>query len=274
MEVQTHMVTGGAGTTLSVKESGQATGQPILFIHGFSQCWLAWRKQLDADLANEYRLVALDLRGHGRSEKPQEGYGDAHLWADDIHAVITTLQLEQPVLVGWSYGGIIIADYVGRYGDGHLRGINLVGALTSLGTDAAMQQIGPAFLALLDGFFAPTVAESVAALEQFMHLMVAAELSEEDFYTLLGYNAMVPPAVRQGLLMRTVDNSSVLGTMQTPVLLTHGRDDQIILPMAAEQHAAAIANTRISWYAQCGHAPFLEDAPRFNQELRAFIRGL
>ena len=54
----------------------------------------------------------MDIRGHGLSDKPRDVYGDSKLWADDVHAVITTLGLHTPVLSGWSYGGVITSDYV------------------------------------------------------------------------------------------------------------------------------------------------------------------
>src|SRR4051812_30129493 len=100
-----HRITGGAGIGLHVAETGNENGRPVLFIHGLSQCELAWRKQLFSDLADDLRLVAMDLRGHGQSERPPDGYDDQANWAEDVHAVITTLNLERPILCGWSYGG-------------------------------------------------------------------------------------------------------------------------------------------------------------------------
>lgn len=72
-----HTVIGGGDVRLYVEETGNPKGRPILFIHGFSQNQLTWRKQLGSDLADDFRLVALDLRGHGLSEKPQDAYGDS-----------------------------------------------------------------------------------------------------------------------------------------------------------------------------------------------------
>jgi non-heme chloroperoxidase len=62
-----------------VEETGNPRGPSVLFIHGLSQCRLAWNKPLHADLAQEFRLVAMDLRGHGESDKPPEAYGDSRL---------------------------------------------------------------------------------------------------------------------------------------------------------------------------------------------------
>ena len=80
---------------------------------------MCWRHQVDSALAEEFRVVALDLRGHGMSDRPLDAdqYQDARLWAADIAAVIDQLNLERPTLVGWSYGGFVICDYLRAYGE-------------------------------------------------------------------------------------------------------------------------------------------------------------
>ena len=97
---------------------GQGDGPPILFIHGLSQSHLCWAKQYESALAEEFRLVAYDLRGHGMSQAPlePEHYTDSGLWADDVAAIIEQLGLDRPVLVGWSYGGFVICDYLRDHG--------------------------------------------------------------------------------------------------------------------------------------------------------------
>lgn len=115
--MKTHRIAGGGGVQLHVVETGNPRGRPILFLHGFSQCWLQWSRQMNSSLAENYRLVALDMRGHGLSDKPRDGYNDAKLWADDVHAVIQTLSLDHPVLSGWSYGPLAFLDYIRHYGE-------------------------------------------------------------------------------------------------------------------------------------------------------------
>lgn len=90
---KTYKVKGGGGIQLHVVEEGNPQGRPVLFIHGFSQCHLSWIRQLDSDLAREFRLVAMDMRGHGQSDKPRDAYGDSKLWADDVQGVIQSLEL-------------------------------------------------------------------------------------------------------------------------------------------------------------------------------------
>jgi pimeloyl-ACP methyl ester carboxylesterase len=70
------------------------------------------------------------------------------------------------------------------------------------------------------------------------------------------------------------ENDDLLPQLRKPVLITHGVNDTIVLPAAAEQHAAAIPQAQTSFYPNGGHAPFFEDAARFNRELRAFAKRL
>jgi len=99
-----HTIAGGGWIQRHVVETGNPSGRPILFIHGISQCWLTWSRQLNSELRDRYRLVAMDMRGHGLSEMPRDAYADSQLWADDINAVLQALKLDRPVLCGWSYG--------------------------------------------------------------------------------------------------------------------------------------------------------------------------
>ncbi|MFC6837796.1 alpha/beta fold hydrolase [Halomarina ordinaria] len=111
-----HDVTGGGRTTIHVDETGDDDGPAVLFVHGCTQSRLAWDRQLQSDLDDDFRLVAMDLRGHGDSERPTEAYDDPALWGDDVRAVIDELQLDQPTLVGWSYGGLVMSDYFKTHG--------------------------------------------------------------------------------------------------------------------------------------------------------------
>lgn len=65
---------------------------PIVFIHGASQCCLQWTRQMESSLARDHRLLALDMRGHGLSDKPLNSYNNSKLWAEDVNAVIQFLK--------------------------------------------------------------------------------------------------------------------------------------------------------------------------------------
>jgi len=271
--MESRRITGGGGAQLHVVEAGNTRGRPIVFIHGFSQCWLAWSRQLNSALADDHRLVAVDLRGHGLSDKPSDGYGDSRLWADDLDAVIRTLGLERPILCSWSYGFPAL-DYLRHYGDNAIAGLQLVGAITKMGTEDAMSVISQEFLSLVPGFFATNVDESIRSLESLLRLCFPQEPTAEELYLMLGYNVSVPPFVRQALFSRSVDNDDVLAQVRKPVLLTHGADDAIVKPDIVDRHRARLSHAQIDIMANTGHAPFWDQATRFNRRLRDFAASV
>ena len=244
--MKSYKVTGGGGVELHVVETGNPRGRPILFLHGFSQCSLVWSKQLESDLAGSHRLVAMDLRGHGESAKPPEGYTDSKLWADDVHATISSLRLERPILCGWSYGPLLILDYIRHYGEDNVGAIHFVDGLSKLGSEQAMAVLTPAFLNLVPGFFATDVEQSMASLQGLLSMCFSKPVSASDRYLALGYNAAVPPYVRQGLLSRSLDNDDLLSRLRKPVLITHGKEDAIVKPAVVDLHKALVAQAQDS----------------------------
>jgi pimeloyl-ACP methyl ester carboxylesterase len=271
--MQTHVIKGAKGTNLHVEESGSSEGPAIRFIHGISQSAQTWRRQLDSQLSREFRLVALDLRGHGRSDKPEDGYAEPRVWADDVHAVIQGLGLARPVLVGWSYGGFVVCDYVRFYGEHDISGINFAGAATKISQETAPDILGAEFLALLPGLFSQEVDRSIRTLRDFGRICSERELDAHDSYLTLGFSAIVPPAVRLSMLSRTIDNDDLLPALTVPVLISHGERDRIVHTAVARQHAELIPNARLSTYARAGHAVFLDEPERFNLELADFARS-
>jgi len=274
--MKNHKIIGGGGVELNVIETGNPEGRPILFIPGFSQSHFAWKHQLNSDLANDHRLIALDLRGHGASGKPAslDAYTDSKLWADDVNAVIQTLKLESPILSGWSYGPLIILDYIRYYGEEHIGGINFVGGISDLGTEEATALLTPNILSLVPGFFSTNVEESVRDLGSLIRLFLAREPTEAEFYFMLGYNVSVPPHVRQALFSRTLENDDLLTKLKTPLLISHSVDDKIVHFEAATRIASLVQHAQIHQTANLGHAVFWEDPEGFNTRLREFAASL
>jgi non-heme chloroperoxidase len=269
--MKAHSLKGGGGLTLHVEETGNSDGKPILFVHGFSQCRLAWKKQMTSELARDFRLIAMDIRGHGLSDKPRGVYGDSQLWAQDIDSVITTLRLNQPVLVGWSYGGVILSDYLRVFGDGAIAGTQWVGAVSRLGEPLVQAGfLGGDFLALVPGFFSNDVLESGTTLQQFLALCVHGELATDDFYFFLGYNTIVPPYVREGLFARKLDNDTSIEATRKPVSLVYGEADRVVSPRMCTHLETLVPDAAVATYPNTGHMPFWESPERFNRELRAF----
>ena len=269
-----HRISGGQGVRLHAIETGNPQGRPILFIHGLSQCWLAWSRQLSSDLADTFRLVAIDMRGHGQSDAPRDSYADSKLWADDVRAVISTLDLQRPILCGWSYGPLVILDYIRHYGEDDIGGVNFTGGVTKLGSEEAASVLTADFLNLVPGFFSADAQESVRALDALLRLCFVQELTEEERYLMLGFNVSVPPYVRQGLLSRSFDNDDLLPKIRKPVLITHGLADAIVSTTVMERQMSRMPHAEVRMIANAGHACFWDQAAVYNRLLLEFAQSL
>ena len=267
-----YSVQGGGGLNLKVKQWGDQSGMPILFIHGWSQSHMCWSYQYLAEELQKYRLVAFDLRGHGSSDAPQgeHFYTDGRLWAEDVNTIITQLSMEEPVLVGWSFGGIVITDYLKSFGDGNISGVNFVGAAIQLNESAMGTLIGPGLLDHFEGATSEDKSIHTVAMKKFLKGCFSVPLSELDFKQALKWNLDVRPDVRLALTSRDIDASKTVNRIKVPILITQGTSDTIVLPAMAEAIMANAPKSSTSWFEGIGHAPFLEDSARFNKELEDF----
>ena len=273
-QARVRTVRGGGGLGLHVREWGPEDGQPIVFVHGWSQNHLCWTKQVESSLAQEFRLVAFDLRGHGMSDAPlePERYTDAGLWADDLRAILDELELVRPVLVGWSYGAFVICDYLRLRGQEPIAGIEFVEGVTKLGEVAFGTFIGPGFLDHFVDATSDDLPTSIRAMRSFVRTCLVAPVSDDDVEAAVCWNVVVPAAIRANLAAREIDNDDVLRTLEVPLLVTHGREDSVVLPAMAEHVLATCPTAEASWYEAVGHAPHIEDPERFNRELAALTR--
>jgi len=269
--MQAFDITSPDGLKLVGYAGGKPDGPEILFIHGFSQCHLAWAKQAsDPAFKGAFRMVSFDLRGHGGSGKPagREHYDADKLWGDDVAAVIRAAGLNRPVLVGWSYAGRVISDYLRTHGIKGISGINFVGAVTK--TEPAM--MGPTALAAVD-MLSEDLARNVAATRAFLRACFERQPTQDEFETMLAFNMVVPANVRACVRGRPPNPGDLIAGIDVPVLVTHGTKDQIVLDTMGKFTASTVKGAKLSLYENIGHAPFWEDAPRFNHELAEFVRG-
>lgn len=273
-QIRAREVRSADGVRLHVREAGPPSGPPILFIHGWSQSWLSWRRQMESPLSQRFRLIAFDLRGHGMSDCPQEeqAYTQAQRWAEDIDALIGELALQRPLLVGWSFGGYVICDYIRAYGQARLGGLNLVSWAVMIGdTPKERALTGSGFNDHFEGSISDDLPTSIAAITAFVDECHAREISREDRDLLLCFNIIVSPFVRRATATRgTLDNSDLLREIAMPVFVTQGDQDTITKRAAAAHIVRCCAGARESIYQGVGHMPFLEDSERFNRELADF----
>jgi non-heme chloroperoxidase len=261
------------GVPLAVAEWGNPEGPPVLLLHGFSLSSAVWRGQQDAALSARYRLVAMDLRGHGASGKPATsgGYNTAKVWADDVAAVIAAKQLVKPVVVAWSFGGNVVMNYVRHYGDSNLAGINFIGSTGGL-TERLHPLAGDAGYVEADRQRrSESLADNIAGQRYFVRMMTATPLAPADEELWLVSTLQLPRYARSAMVGMPLDNLDLLGRVTVPTLFTTGAADASVPASQLEPLTRRLPRSRLSVYAGAGHAAFAEQPRRFNRELMTFI---
>ncbi len=269
-------VDGGGGTRIATYEFGNPDGPAVLLIHGYNQCHLCWHRQVSGTLAERYRLIAFDLRGHGRSDKPleAEAYREQSVWGADVAAVIEALAIDRPVLVGWSYGGHVINAYLEAKGTAALAGLVYVGAITVAGNEKA----GPLYLdeqrAVAAGMLDDNIYAANDATLAFIDRCFEAPPGDAEMRRIIAYNMLVPVAVRQAMRSRTIDADAVLAAIDVPTLVIHGANDRVVLAESGRRIAALVPGSTLTLYDGIGHSPFAEAPERFDADLDAFMHAL
>ncbi|GAA3003847.1 Pimeloyl-ACP methyl ester carboxylesterase [Actinokineospora diospyrosa] len=267
-----HTVAGAGGAGLAVRTAGDPARRPIVFVHGWAQSSRCWAAQFaDPGLLAAHHLIAVDLRGHGESDVPTGGYDQAAVWAEDLAAVLAFAGAPA-LVVGWSYGGLVITDYVRERGCADLAGIVLVGAITEIGKGHPGGQPGPAMLAGLPALFAEDPGVAIPAVASLTVAMTAEPAPGTLTQAWMGDTLRVPPAVRKALFRRDVGSGDVLAAITVPTTVVHGTQDAVVDPAGAEYAAGKIPGATLRWFPGVGHAPFSERVDEFNGVLREAAR--
>jgi non-heme chloroperoxidase len=262
------------GVSVAVQDwasDGEHRDADILLLHGFSQAHGAWRHQVASELAQTFRLVTYDLRGHGDSDKPTgaDHYRDGPRWAGEVNAVIEQSGLHRPIVVAWSYSGRVVLDYLTVHGDANISGLVMVNATSSADPD----KIGPA-AGLLKQMCSADATSALNATTELLRACVAAPLSQEELDYMLEYNSKVPPAIRAHLGGRPADYERVLQSLEVPTLVMQGMLDPVTLPSMAAHTLKWVGNSRGVSYPRLAHMPFWEDPEQFNADLAHFVRTI
>ncbi|MBV9878583.1 MAG: alpha/beta hydrolase [Verrucomicrobia bacterium] len=259
------------GLTLAAARYGAESGPEILLVHGLGQSGLSWVRQTGGTLAESCQIISYDLRGHGDSSKPHDVAADADpaLWAADLHAVIEAAGLSRPIIVGWSLGGLIAGYYLKRYGQEHVGGVNLVGAVTKLSPEL----LGQAALARKELLSSPDLATRTGAYASFLADCFAVPPPEAEFRRMLVFNGMVPREVQQAV--PTLDSEGLDEVWATirRLLVSWGDEERHTRFEMSQRVLDLNPVAKMSIYQGVAHAPFYERPERFNRELAAFAKG-
>ncbi len=268
------------GVAIFYKDWGSKDAQPIVFHHGWPLSSDDWDAQLLFFLAQGYRVIAHDRRGHGRSSQTDTG-NEMDTYAADVAQLAEHLDLKNAIHVGHSTGGGEVARYVARYGgDGRVAKAVLIGAVPPimLKTDA---NPGGLPIEVFDGFRAALAANRA----QFFR-----DVPSGPFYGFNREGATVSQGLidnwwRQGMMggakahydcikaFSETDFTEDLKQIAVPTLVMHGDDDQIVpIDGAAKLTVSLVKGARLKSYPGFGHGMCSVNKDVINRDLLAFIQ--
>jgi non-heme chloroperoxidase len=248
------------GVSLYYEDEGH--GQAIILVHGGSASSAFWTKQVSA-LRESFRVVAIDNRAHGRSEKTPDGHTIAQ-YARDLRHVMDELDIPRAVLVGWSMGFAVVLSYVEQFGEGRLDGVVDVDQKPRMWTSEEGLQ------AMLHAIRTRRLEFHEQRLRSFFATSQPSELIR--YFAL---ELMKTPAAAYCSSLEDVwrtDFTPVLFRLTVPLLVTTGARG-ILGPEGAERVCELAPNGRTSVFSQSGHMLFWEEPHHFNAELTAFVNS-
>jgi pimeloyl-ACP methyl ester carboxylesterase len=222
---------------ISVHYEDVGSGQPVVLIHGFPLSGRSWERQVPPLLHAGFRVITYDRRGFGQSSQPSVGY-EYDTFAEDLHVLLTALDLRDVVLAGFSMGGGEVARYLGAYGSDRVSAATFISSVPPflLATPQSPNGLDQSvFEDIQSAIAADRFAYLTAFFEDFYNLDVflGTRISEEtvrDSWNVAAAASPIgtwlcPPAWH-------TDFRDDLGNIDVPTLVVHGTADRV-LPIEA-----------------------------------------
>ncbi|MEU2177967.1 alpha/beta hydrolase [Nocardia sp. NPDC019219] len=255
------------------------SGRPVVFSHGWPLNGDAWDNQMHLVASHGCRAVAHDRRGHGRSGDVWDGHDMDH-YADDLAAVLNELDIKDAILVGHSTGGGEVTRYLSRHGTSRVAKAVLLGAVPPLMLRTDANPEGTPIQAFDD------IRAGVAAdRSQFWKDLsvpfyganrAGAEVSQglRDHFWLMGMQVGLKAALDCVKAFSETDFTAELPSIDIPVLVAHGDDDQIVpLAAAGAKTAELLPRARLKVYPGAPHGLCGAYEKAFDADLLDFVQN-
>jgi len=255
---------------INLAYSDQGRGLPLVFLHAFPFNRTMWEPQLTA-LSSRFRVVTVDLRGHGESDAPLWRY-TLDLFADDVSGLLDHLSIQQAVLIGLSMGGYLIFSFYRRYAD-RVKGLVLADTRAEpdspeqtawrirLAQRVYQEGAGAVAAEMLPKLLAPTSYQTNPALVQKVRaIMVDSRISGivGDLMAISERSDAVP----------------LLSTITCPTLVLVGEMDALTTPAENKRIADGISGARFQIIPSAGHLSNLEQPEVFSEAVRSFLETI
>ena len=250
------------GVTLQVAQRGRMDGEPVLFLHGYTDSWVSYTRLLDV-LPGNVRAIVPSHRGHGDSERPVCCYTVADFAADAV-ALLDTLGIAQATIVGHSMGSLI-AQRLAIEQPARVRQLVLIGSGTTANTPD-VQEFNTVVQQLKD----PIPTEFV---RDFQVSTLFKPIPPAFLDRIVRESEKLPARVWRDVLAALLSPSAQhdLSRIRTRTLVMWGEHDMYWKRSTQDALMAVLPNARLLTYAELGHSPHWEDPARFGADLIAFM---
>lgn len=265
------------GTEIYYKDWG--TGQPIVFHHGWPLSGDDWDGQMMFFLNQGFRVIAHDRRGHGRSTQTAVG-NDMDTYAADVAELTAALDLKDAIHVGHSTGGGEVIRYVAKYGKGRVAKAVLISAVTPIMVQTESNPEGIP-ISVFDGIREGTATKRQQFFQDFTipfygYNREGAEISQgiRDNWWRQGMMGGIKAHYDCIKAFSETDFTEDLKSVDVPVLVLHGEDDQIVpFPLTGAKAVNLLKNGKLISYPGFPHGMPTTEAATINADLLAFINS-
>lgn len=269
------------GVRMHYRDEGQAAGAPtLLLIHGFSSSLHTWEPWV-AQLGDSYRIVSLDLPGHGLTNAPQDYQASIEAYRDEVAAFTSALGLQRFAIAGNSMGGNVAWEYALAHPE-QVEGLILVDASGWQETRANLAEDPPVFKLLRDPTLGPIMRDldSSNLIRQGLQASFVNTALVDDTMVTRYAELSRAPGHRALLLQMTLGfrernyatPERLAPLANLPVLVLHGDQDRIVPPEHARQFQDAISGAEMVMFEATGHLPQEERPEQSAAALRQFLQ--
>lgn len=258
----------GTVNGIAFEDSGPRGGAPVVFIHGFPFDRTMWAPQM-LEASVKHRVIAYDVRGHGRSPAG-DGQYSVELFVDDLVMLLDYLKVERAVLCGLSMGGYIALRAAERRPE-RLSGLVLCDTKSGPDTDEAKIKRAATIAAVKKHGVAKFANEFIKAVLTENTLKTNPAVVGSLLTSILGNSPLGISGALLAMAART-DTTAALSKLTVPALILVGEQDKITPPSAAEAMLKALPQATMHLIPGAAHMSNLENPAVFNEKLAAFLK--
>ena len=258
----------GTVNGISFEDSGPRGGVPVVFIHGFPFDRTMWEPQV-REVSKNRRVLAYDVRGHGRSPAG-DGQYSMELFVDDLVMLLDQLKVERAVLCGLSMGGYIALRAAERHPE-RISGLVLCDTKSAPDTDEARIKRAVTIAAVKKDGVPKFANEFVKAVLTENTLKTKPAIVASLLTGILGNSPLGISGALLAMAART-DTTAALAKITVPALILVGEQDKITPPSASEAMLKALPKAAMHVIPEAAHMSNLENPAVFNEKLLAFLK--